>query len=214
MGKISKGILGGVSGRVGTVVGSRIFGIDVLRSYQPEVRNPQTVDQTRQRNKFAILIPFLRLYIAFIRIGFSKVAAKMSPWNVAIAENLDTALEADGNNWAFHGDWLKLSKGTLSGFENLIQDDSVSGSSTVMWDDNSSNPDASADDKVYIAAFASEENKVLSVLGAVNRSAGSYTFDVSQLNHGSVLNACCFMLSADGSMVSDSQIINLDVNNV
>jgi len=51
MARITKGILGGFRGKVGNVVGSSIFGIDVMRAYQPDVRNPRTESQTTQRQK-------------------------------------------------------------------------------------------------------------------------------------------------------------------
>jgi len=58
MGTIKKGILGGFSGKVGTVVGSSWKGISYMRSLPLKVRNPRTLRQLDQRSKFAIaLVP-------------------------------------------------------------------------------------------------------------------------------------------------------------
>ena len=42
MGTISKGILGGFSGKVGTVIGGNWKGIDYMRSIPASVSNPRT----------------------------------------------------------------------------------------------------------------------------------------------------------------------------
>ena len=51
MGKISQGILGGVSGKVGNVVGGSWKGIDYLKIMPASVANPQTPAQMDQRSK-------------------------------------------------------------------------------------------------------------------------------------------------------------------
>lgn len=54
MGVISQGILGGVSGKVGNVVGASWKGIDYLRIKPSNVANPRTEGQVSQRTKFAL----------------------------------------------------------------------------------------------------------------------------------------------------------------
>ena len=51
MGKIGKGILGGVSGKVANVVGASWKGIDYLRAKPQSVANPRSVLQVNQRTK-------------------------------------------------------------------------------------------------------------------------------------------------------------------
>jgi hypothetical protein len=59
MGTIKKGILGGFSGKVGTVVGASWRGISYMRSLPQKVRNPRTQGQRSQRNKFALALSLL-----------------------------------------------------------------------------------------------------------------------------------------------------------
>jgi hypothetical protein len=59
MGRIKKGILGGFSGKVGSVVGASWKSIDYIRSLPASVRNPRTPAQVNQRSKFATVIKFL-----------------------------------------------------------------------------------------------------------------------------------------------------------
>ncbi|MDD4190768.1 MAG: DUF6266 family protein [Mangrovibacterium sp.] len=72
MGKISQGILGGVSGKVGNVVGGSWKGIDYLRVMPASVANPQTPAHMDQRSKFITVINFLQPIKDFIRVD-SKI---------------------------------------------------------------------------------------------------------------------------------------------
>ena len=57
MGTIKKGVLGGFSGKVGTVVGASWKGIDYIRSLPASVKNPRTEGQVTQRTKFCLTSP-------------------------------------------------------------------------------------------------------------------------------------------------------------
>lgn len=60
MATLNKGILGGFSGKVGTVVGANWRGLDIIRS-RPKIskRNP-TEKQLEQQMKFKLAISFLQ----------------------------------------------------------------------------------------------------------------------------------------------------------
>ena len=60
MGTIKQGILGGFSGKVGTVVGGNWKGISYMRALAQNVKNPRTDAQMNQRSKFALAIAFLK----------------------------------------------------------------------------------------------------------------------------------------------------------
>ena len=60
MGKISQGILGGFSGKVGPIVGCRWKSIFYIRSRAARVSNPNTLLQQCQRGKFRSTVNFLK----------------------------------------------------------------------------------------------------------------------------------------------------------
>ena len=204
MARITQGILGGFRGKVGTVVGSSIFGIDVMRAYQPDVHNPQTVSQTIQRNKFSILIPQLRRILSIIHIGFAKAAIKMSAYNAAVKANIVSALEPDGNTWAFMPSGLKTAIGSLVGFSNAADDNSVSGSVTLTWDDNSLVEGANSEDKVYALALNYDTSNIVKSLGVKKRSDGTLTLDISGFEGGSDYDVYLFLVSDTNGSISDS----------
>ncbi|MDR0422036.1 MAG: DUF6266 family protein [Proteiniphilum sp.] len=74
MGTIKKGILGGFSGKVGTVVGGSGQGRRALRSLPQHGNNPRTEGQVSQRTKFAITLSFLKPVTGFLRTGWKLYA--------------------------------------------------------------------------------------------------------------------------------------------
>lgn len=67
MGKISHGIWGGFSAKVGSVVGSRWKNICYIRSLAARVSNPNTARQRCQRGKFCKAVGFLKSFLLIFR---------------------------------------------------------------------------------------------------------------------------------------------------
>ena len=84
MGTIKQGILGGFSGKVGTVVGSSWKGISYMRGQAQSVKNPRTAKQMAQRDKFSLALSFIRPIQSFIQVGFKTYAQKQSEFNAAM----------------------------------------------------------------------------------------------------------------------------------
>ena len=77
MGTIKKGILGGVSGKVGTIVGVHWKSSYYIRAHAAKVSNPRTPKQQEQRGKFATVFGFLKTIKPFIRIGYKEIYASL-----------------------------------------------------------------------------------------------------------------------------------------
>lgn len=60
MGKFEQGILGGFRGKVGSVVGQRINGEWIMKAYQPNVNNPKTALQQKQRDIFGKAVSIMK----------------------------------------------------------------------------------------------------------------------------------------------------------
>ena len=73
MGTIKQGILGGFSGKVGTVVGSTWKSIHYMRALAVSISNPRTEKQQNQRSKFATTINFVKTMTPFIRLGIKSI---------------------------------------------------------------------------------------------------------------------------------------------
>lgn len=74
MARIANGILGGFSGKVGTVVGSSWNSINYMRSLAASYRDAKSETQVCQRGKFTQAVRFLKAMPKFIRVGFGNHA--------------------------------------------------------------------------------------------------------------------------------------------
>jgi hypothetical protein len=98
MGKISQGILGGISGKVGNVIGGSWKGIDYIRVKPSSVANPRTEGQINQRNKFTAVLEFLQPNLGFLKVGFKNSAIKQTEFNAAMSYNLKNAITGSTQN--------------------------------------------------------------------------------------------------------------------
>ena len=89
MAKIEMGILGGFSGRVGTVVGYYRRGGWYVRAYQPNIKDRRSEAQLAQRSRFKAMIQFASQATGVLRVGFRGEArrAGLTEGNVFLREN-------------------------------------------------------------------------------------------------------------------------------
>ena len=216
MGIIKRGILGGVSNKIGNVVGSSWKGIATLRSLPLSVANPNTQEQKTNRNSFSIMSKLGSDVLATVcQPLWNRDAKQMSGFNAYVKEN---KLAYD-KNWI---DWLAnpiMSKGSLSA-ELLSAALSANGQSIVStWPTSLANPQDANDDIAYVQVIHQDNSdpakpgfaaKAFS-FGA-RRSSGTVmvpkSFDV---NAGDKLIVSLSFKSADGREVatSSSQIITI-----
>lgn len=153
MGKISQGVLGGFSGRLGNVIGGSWKGIDYMRIKPASVANPRTEGQVDQRTKFTAALKFLQPMNGFVKVGFKSFANKMSEFNSAMSYTLNNAMTGVSPNFIVDFSSVLLSRGGLPGALNPDATSLVAGNVTVTWDDNTLNGTAKADDKSLIALY-------------------------------------------------------------
>ncbi len=204
MGRITKGILGGFSGRVGNVVGSRIFSIDVIRSYQPDVSNPQTESQVAQRTKFAFLVEYLRRILPILRIGWNNAATKMSAWNAAVSYNIHQAVTGTSPNYQMVYANMRIGQGPLVGVEGQLLSTPAGGGISLEWLDNSGEVGAESTDLFYGVVYNETKDNFAINTGDHDRVAGACLFEKDSWETGDVCYGWGFFITEDGSQISDS----------
>ena len=149
MGKISKGILGGFSGKVGNVVGGNWKGIDYMRIKPSTVANPQSKGQVDQRSRFSIALQFLQPMKEFIKVGFKNYAIKMTAFNSAMSYNVQNAVIGDYPEFEIDYASALLSRGGLAQALNANANAPAAGQVQFTWDDNSDYGNANATEFNY-----------------------------------------------------------------
>ncbi|HAP96614.1 DUF6266 family protein, partial [Epilithonimonas hominis] len=85
MATLSKGILGGFSGKVGPVVGANWRGMDVIRSRPKSSKRNPTEKQLEQQLKFKLAISFLQPIKSIQSLYFGMGSGVKSRVNMAVS---------------------------------------------------------------------------------------------------------------------------------
>lgn len=177
MARLKKGILGGVSGKVGNVVGGSWKGVDYLRSIPSSVNSSNTVLQQGQRVKFSLLMQFLRPMKEIVRLGFHAHAGKMTAFNAAMSYNYNHAITGDyTTGFALAYSDLRLSLGDLEPISGVVAESTEAAKLSLNWEDNSAVSGAASTDILYVAVYNPLKNNAVVRINAALRE--DLTLDV------------------------------------
>jgi len=179
-----------------------------MRAKATSVTNPQTPAQMTQRAKFSTVIKFLQTLTPFLRVGFKNQAIGMSAFNVAMSLNLQNAITGVYPTFAIDFEKVILSQGSLAGALNPSITSTIEGVLNVTWDNNSTEPGASPDDKVMLVAFNPTRQLAVTVVGGSTRISGSHTLTLPDNFVGEAVECYISFQNASQSDVSDSQYVN------
>jgi hypothetical protein len=207
MGKISQGILGGVSGKVGNVVGGSWKGIDYLRILPASVANPRTPAQMDQRSKFITVINFLQPIKDFIRVGFKNYAVKMTQFNSAMSYNVKNAIAGTYPDYTIDYPNALVSRGGLAPALNGAASSTVAGLVSFEWDDNSGDGNAESSDKALLVVYNPAKNEAVFILDGANRITGVQEVTIPDNYSGDTVHAYIGFISEDGVSVSNSKYV-------
>jgi hypothetical protein len=207
MGKIGKGILGGVSGKVANVVGANWKGIDYIRAKPLSVRNPRTDLQVNQRTKFALVLRFLQPNLNFIKVGYKNFSVKKSQFNSAMSYILNNAISGTYPNYLIDYSLALLSRGSLSGALNPVFDLSTAGQVEFSWDDNSGEGSALATDKVMAVVYNPLKGESVFITGGALRSDLTQVIQIPTSYSGDELEMFIGFINDAGTQLSNSAYI-------
>lgn len=152
MGKIKQGVLGGFSGKVGAVVGSRWKSVYYMRGLTDHVNDKNSLKQQAQRAKFAVAQAFAHDVLGFVRYGYSPELGNRTPYNGLVSYLLRHAMTGSGTDWELDFEKVMVSRGTLTPVKQASA--SVSGNTvSFTWTDNSGSGDAKATDVAMVLVY-------------------------------------------------------------
>lgn len=207
MGKISQGVLGGFSGKVGNVVGGTWKGIDYMRIKPANVTNPRTEGQVDQRSKFSTVLRFLQPMTDFLRVGYKLYANKMTQFNAAMSYNLNNAITGAYPNFMVDYASALVTRGNLTGAANGAASSPSAASVEVTWTDNSGSGSAQATDKALIVLLNTTRQEAVFTTAGPARSAGTETISVPSEYTGEDVEVFLGFISEDGSKVANSSYL-------
>ncbi|MGY5846585.1 DUF6266 family protein [Salegentibacter sp. HM20] len=210
MGIIRQGVLGGISGKIGNIVGASWKGINYLRIKPASLANPRTPLQVNQRNKFQAVLEFLQPNLGFLKVGFKYLANKQSAFNAAMSYTLNNAITGIAPNFSVDYAQALVSRGNLPGVLNGAANFSASGQIGFSWDDNTGG-EAVATDRAMLLVYNPAKKESTYTVEGVGRSAEAETLAIPGSYAGDTVHVYMAFVSEDGTKVSNSAYLGTGV---
>ena len=205
MGIIKQGILGGFSGKVGSVVGTSWKGINVMKARPLSVANPKTAAQIAQRSLIGNASKFASEILAtIIQPLWNRFASQASGYNDFVSANLSLFADALPSVIAD----LEISKGkmaktTIDAAVATGADDDVE----VTWTDDSGSGFKLATDIAYVVVIDTSTSQVYGFETVATRADASVTVDMP-IEGGEDYEVYLAFKRADGTVVSNTDHIS------
>ena len=158
MAKIDQGILGGYSGRIGSVVGYYRKGKWCVRAYQPTINDAKSAAQLQQRSIFKAMIQFASRTLAPIRWGMKQISdmEEITECNLFMRMNSQNFKHIDGTVQIVYSG-LQFSMGDLPGVDFRSLQVEADGRVTVDYEPNRISSRAKMEDEVHVYAYLPSE---------------------------------------------------------
>jgi hypothetical protein len=208
MAKLSQGINGPFSGKVGAVVGYTWKGIAVMRGRPSPRTKPFTPKELNHQAKFRLMNKFLIPANGLINVTFAHLAIGMSAFNKAFSYNVKNAITGVQPNLTIDYGMTLISRGDLPGAESATVSTVSPGLLQFSWTDNSGKGNAKATDKAFVAVYSEELENWDYRLDIATRSQGKC--EMLMMNFpGKPVQTFIGFISADGKDASDSAYTGL-----
>jgi hypothetical protein len=206
MGRIKKGILGGFSGKVGTVVGSSWHGTEYMRGVPNKPSKPRTTEQLGQQSKMSLMRGPLIYLGDIVKTCFQNYRQKTAN-NAALSYNMLHAIVDDPDGYRINFPNLLFSKGDLLGAWSPVAVSSETETLDVSWTNGGFSPMCAASDLVTVVLFEEETENMKAFKNMTRRDAG--TIKLSELKEfkGKALHCYLCFYSIDLKISSTNQYV-------
>lgn len=203
MGTIKDGILGGVSGRIGNLVGATWKDIHYIRTRPAKVRDAKTEKQLSQRSSFSVTMDFLKRITPFIRIGFqAHTTGRMTAFNAAMSYNMKHAVTKGDQGMALDWPNVVVSMGTLGSVAEVHGE--VSKWELHLHWDTTGSKNSRPYDIAMVVAHNTVKGRSIYDLNASKRASGKASLPLPAAWEGDTIETYLAFKTDDGTMVSNS----------
>ena len=204
MATFDKGILGGFSGKVGTVVGARWRGKNVMRSLPQRGDYTPSESQLQQRAKFKTVIRFLTPIQYVISKFFGTEQGDKSPFNLATGYYLLEAVTPDGDDYVIDYPKALISRGDLRGLTDEAMTPAANQQLDLTWADNSGQGNAASDDQLLVIVYAPDGTMFQQFENAAKRSDASASVTLPAYYSGLEVLVWATFVTADEQLAAMS----------
>ena len=201
MARLDQGLLGGFSGKLGTTVGASWKGINVVRTYQPTVANPNSPAQQNHRTLFADWAKLASFLLAdFVKPLWDRKAKKMSGYNAFVSANMNST----NDTGHIYPPSIILSQGVMG--NTIPAEEAVIGSGFVAfeWDGMELPIYGSKDDVLFALVFNPEGELLAKFPNGIIRNDNQARVENSALANIQECYIVSAWMSADGKFQSNT----------
>jgi hypothetical protein len=181
MAKISKGILGAFSGKVGPVVGSNWRSIAYIKASPGKAnkKSKRSAAQIANQQKFRFVSEWLVPFHPYVSIGFLNLSNLKSEINLAFSENFHRAVIGEYPDFSIDYSKVVVSKGDLGALTNPSVELTDPNLLYVSWCDNPSQR-VSYDDQLILVVYCPELGIADGFVGGTKRADKECGFKFNQ----------------------------------
>jgi hypothetical protein len=209
MAKLSKGIFGPVSGRIGSVVGATWKSIAYLRS-MPRKKKQKTVRtpaQIANQMKFKFVTEWLVPFYPYVSNGFKHLAQERTEINAAFSLNYQQAAKGAYPDLSISYRDVVLSKGNLPGLMGAEVSRIGADVIQLIWEKNAQLRQVSFDDQLMLVLYSPELKITDGFIGGVKRADHKCSFKLNPKLANKALEVYVSTYTLNGKMVSDSKYL-------
>ena len=207
MATIKKGILGGFSGKVGTVIGGNWKGVDYMRSLPKASSKPATALQTDQRLKFAAVMAFLKPIAAIVTKGYQSVTGARTPLNAAVSYHVKNAITGISPDFTIDTSKVIFSQGDIAGAWAPMVESTLPASISFSWQDNTGTGLAESEDKAVLLVHNPAKAQYVSLENAAERADGEVNLILPANFTGDEVDCWISFSTEDGKRMATSVYI-------
>ena len=197
------GILGGFDGAVGTVVGAKWRGKNVMKKKPTFSRNRKfSQEQLIQHAKFSLAHNFFRRFTTLLQSSFEDVTGK-TPRGIAFRHFLDNAITGIYPNFGIDYSKVLVARGSLLNVMGTSADSVNPGKLRINWTETALDMKANPIDVAIIVAYCPELNLLMYTVNGPARTAMTAELDMPFFSGKEVQTWIAFR-SEKGHLVSES----------
>ena len=195
MARLDQGLLGGYSGKLGTTVGATWKGINVVRTYQPNVANPNTQKQRDHRTKFSDIAKLGSFYLdTMVKPFWERGAKKMSGYNAFVRANVLSMKDSQ----SFFASELVIGNGQMGRADMTFAPELADGLIVMQWDKDETVLWGKPTDKLFVLVFNYAEEVIGASLGEETRKDAGVAISTIEGTDLSEAHIVWAWLSEDG----------------
>lgn len=211
MGTYKKGILGGFTGTVGSVVGAKWRGKYVMRSLPDRGDYVSTPSQLEQQAKFTKVIKFLTPMKMIVGKYFGQPSGTKSKFNLASSYHLKYALVDVAGEPEMDFSKVIISKGDLQGLMDGEMVALANQELKISWINNSAMGFAHDNDPLLLVVYAEALNLYSVQVAVATRADESYVLQLPAYLSGIEVQAWASFATANGKEAATSMYLGSEV---